>query len=144
MIPLPLAKGEGREGEEDRSSLPHSPHQGRRKPSGFHSRANGNPGKGKSMEGKMRKRSWLFVGIIGLLLVSAACAPSRVAMDYGTSYNLNKFNQTLNPEAAKNLEPVTGLDGVAGQFIMDRYFKDFEKTSPPPVYMFTVGGGITK
>ena len=96
------------------------------------------------MEEEMRKRSWLLVGIIGLLLVSAGCAPSRVEMDYGTSVNLSKFNQTLNPSATKKLEPVTGLDGVAAQFTMDKYFKGFESPAPPPVYMFTIGGAAPK
>ncbi len=96
------------------------------------------------MEEKMRKRLWLFVGISGLLLVSAACAPSRVEMDYGTSVNLSKFNQTLNPASTKNLAPVTGIDGVAAQFTMDKYFKGFETPAPPPVYMFSIGGAAAK
>ncbi len=91
------------------------------------------------MEEKMRKRSWLFVGIIGLLLVCAACAPSRLAMDYGTSFQLSKFNQALNPEAGKNLEPVTGFDGGAAKATLERYQKDFEKPSPPPTYTLSVG-----
>lgn len=91
----------------------------------------------------MKKGFWLFTGMIALLLASAACAPSRVAMDYGTSFNLAKFNQTLNPEASKNLESATGLDGEAAKATIEKYRTGFEKTTPPPVYMFSVGGGIT-
>ena len=89
------------------------------------------------------KGFWLFTGMVALLLVSAGCAPSRVAMDYGTSFNLAKFNQTLNPEAAKNLEPVNGFDGEAAKATAEKYRTGFEKTTPPPVYMLSVGGGIT-
>ena len=77
-----------------------------------------------------------------LFLASAACAPTRVEMDYGTSAKLARFNQTLNPEAGKNLQPVTGFDGVAGQANMERFHKDFEKPSPPPVYTLGIGSGI--
>jgi hypothetical protein len=92
------------------------------------------------MEEKMRKGSWVLIGMIALLLVSMGCAgPSRLEMDYGTSVKLSKFGQILNPEAAKNLAPVSGLDGQAGEAIMFRYHKGFEEPSPPPVYMFNVG-----
>ncbi len=65
--------------------------------------------------------------------------PSRLEMDYGTSYKLAKFNQTLNPDAEKNLEPVTGFDGVAAQATMGRYHKSFEEKSTAPVYSINLG-----
>lgn len=52
-------------------------------------------------------------------------------MDYGTSAKLVKFNQILNPEAERNLAPVTGLDGKAAQTVIDKYEKGFEKDQPP-------------
>ena len=89
----------------------------------------------------MEKRFWFATGMMALFLASAACAgPSRVEMDYGTSAKLSKFNQILNPEAEKNLQPVTGLDGVAAKAVMDKYQKNFEKPAPPPTYMLTFGG----
>ena len=88
----------------------------------------------------MEKRIWLVTGTMALLLASAACAgPSRVELDYGTSVKLSKFNQTLNPEAAKNLEPVSGFDGGAAKATLERYQKDFEKPSPPPTYTLSIG-----
>ncbi len=65
--------------------------------------------------------------------------PSRLQMDFGTSYKLSKFNQILDPTAEKNLEPVTGFDGEAARATMDRYQKGFERPAPPPTYMLTVG-----
>jgi hypothetical protein len=91
-------------------------------------------------EGKMAKRYFLLIGVVGIFLISVSCAgPSRVEMDYGTSYKLAKFNQTLNPEAEKNLQPVTGFDGAAAKNTLDRYQKDFEKPTPPPTYVLSVG-----
>jgi hypothetical protein len=89
----------------------------------------------------MAKRIFLLIGVVGIFLISVSCAgPTRLEMDYGTSFKLAKFNQTLNPEAEKNLEPVTGFDGGAAHATMERYQKGFEKPTPPPVYTLTIGG----
>ena len=61
-------------------------------------------------------------------------------MDYGTSHKLAKFNQISNSDAEKNLKPVIGFDGGAARETMERYRKDFQKPTPPPVYTISVGG----
>ena len=35
------------------------------------------------------------------LIENGCCGPTRVDLDFGTSYNLAKFNQIYNPEAEK-------------------------------------------
>ena len=88
----------------------------------------------------MIKKAYFCIGLIAVFLIGAGCAgPSRVAMDYGTSYKLAKFNQTLNPEAEKSLEPVIGLDGAGAKAVIEKYKKDFEKEPPKPVYIIPVG-----
>ena len=83
---------------------------------------------------------WIAAGIIAVALLSCAGpGPSRLEMDYGTSAKLAVVNQTLNPEAAKNLEPVTGMDGEAAEGVAERYRKGFEKPAPPTTYSFTIG-----
>jgi len=62
-------------------------------------------------------------------------------MDYGTSHKLAKFNQTLNPGAEKNLEPVTGFDGGAAQATIGKYHKGFEEKTPAPTYVFSISTG---
>ena len=84
----------------------------------------------------------VLIGIIAALSLTIGCAwqESRVAMDYGTSYQLQKYNQTLNPEAEKNLAPVTGMDGRAAQGAVDKYEKGFEKeTQTTTSYQINVG-----
>jgi len=78
----------------------------------------------------MKKAFWIMASLIGASLLISACAPSRLEMDYGTSHKLAKFNQTLDPAAEKNLEPVYGLDGQVAQKVVDKYRKDFEKPAP--------------
>ena len=81
---------------------------------------------------------WVIVGVIAVALISCA-GPSRLEMDFGTSAKLAVVNQTLNPEAGKNLEPVTGMDGKAAEGIMEVYRGGFEKPTPPTTYSFTIG-----
>jgi len=72
-------------------------------------------------------------------LISCA-APTRVETDYGTSYKLQKFNQTANPAAEKNLAPVQGLDSQASNGAVTKYHKEFEKADKAPTYIFNMGG----
>ena len=89
----------------------------------------------------MTKRCFLLMGLAGIFLISVSCVgPSRLAMDYGTSYKLAKYNQILNPEAEKNLEPVTGFDGGAAQATVGKYRKGFEEKVSAPTYVFGIGG----
>jgi hypothetical protein len=92
-------------------------------------------------EGQMRRGCFVLIGLAVISLIIVGCAgPSRVEMDYGTSFKLAKFNQTLNPEAEKNLEPVTGFDGRAAEATIERYHKGFQEKSQPPVYSINISG----
>jgi hypothetical protein len=84
----------------------------------------------------------LLIGIIAAFSLTFGCAwqESRLAMDYGTSYQLQKYNQTLDPQAEKNLAPVTGMDGRSAQHVAERYEKGYEKsTQTSTSYQFNIG-----
>jgi hypothetical protein len=82
----------------------------------------------------------LGVVIVSFLSFTGCLPPTRLEMDYGTSHKLSKFNQILDPEAEKNLEPVEGFDGVAAEGTKERYDKGFEKETKPPTYTLSIGG----
>ena len=87
------------------------------------------------------KRFLILLSSLFLLATTlAACAPSRLEMDYGTSHKLQKFNQIADPEAGKKVEPAEGMDGRAAQATKEKYQKSFEKEPPAPVYTISVGG----
>ena len=90
------------------------------------------------------KAGFCVIGLAVILVVSLGCAgPSRLDMDYGTSYKLARFNQTLDPDAAKNLEPVKGFDAVSAWKALEKYHKDFEKpteTGYTPLAIGTILG----
>lgn len=93
----------------------------------------------------MTKICYIMCGA-ALSMVIAGCAgqQSRVEMDYGVSQRLAVANQTLNPDAGKNMEPVEGLDGPAGQRTYDQYLKSFEKPEKQPTYQLGVIGQGSK
>ncbi len=87
----------------------------------------------------MKKFMILSGLVLGVTLV-ASCGMTRLEMDYGTSHKLAKYNQILDPEAEKNMKPVTGLDGQAAQSVMDTYRKGFEKApQTSTTYNFSIG-----
>jgi PBP1b-binding outer membrane lipoprotein LpoB len=90
----------------------------------------------------MRIFSILVAWIVAVMFF-VGCAPSRVEMDHGMSYNLAKYNQIQNPDAEKNLKPVEGLDGKAANATVEKYRKDFEKPTPAPAATFSVGSGTS-
>ncbi|MDD4196790.1 MAG: hypothetical protein PHT96_10350 [Syntrophorhabdaceae bacterium] len=85
----------------------------------------------------------IFSIVLMAIFLAGCSTTGRVEMDYGTSYKLAKFNQVLNPDAEKDLEPVAELDGEAAQKVVETYLKSFEKPAPPPpsVLLGVSGGG---
>jgi hypothetical protein len=85
------------------------------------------------------RKAFLLLSIAVWMVALAGCAQSRLETDYGTSHKLAIYNQTLNPDAERNLAPVEGMDGKAAQAAVDKYEKGFEKTAPAPSYTFSIG-----
>ena len=86
---------------------------------------------------KMIRMALCFFFLIASL---TACAPSRLDMDYGMSFKLQKLNQIADLEAGKNVEPAEGVNGKAAETTMGKYQKGFEKEPPATVYNLTIGG----
>ncbi len=83
----------------------------------------------------------LTIGVIAGLFLGG-CASNRLENDFGTSYKLAIMNQTLDPLAEKNLEPVEGIDGQTAKSILDKYHAGFENPAPvTPVFSFGIAGG---
>ena len=74
----------------------------------------------------------------------AACTPLTPNLDshFGDAVNIVKAQQIVNPDAARNTDPVSGVDGKAAQSAMDNYDKSFK--APPATTIsntITIGGG---
>ncbi len=87
----------------------------------------------------MIKNYSVFIGLIIVVMFLTGCTyrdanleawkgDNRLKEDYGNSQRLAISNQTLNPEAGKDLKPVYGFNGRAAEIVMEeQYIKRFEK-----------------
>lgn len=60
---------------------------------------------------------------------------------FGDAVRQARAQQTLNPEAGRNTDPVSGIDGVAAQNTIDEYQKSFKE--PPRTFNVLGIGGTT-
>jgi hypothetical protein len=67
--------------------------------------------------------------------------PTDLEMAFGNAYYASIKNQTLNPDASKNLFPVLGIDGISAEEILKSLHKSYQKQQPEPTYIFNVGQG---
>ena len=77
----------------------------------------------------MVKRYGILIVVIAAIAVLSGCACEKYnqpADTWGRSFELAKYNQYLNPEAGKNLEPVEGLNGWAADAVMAGYQESFK------------------
>ena len=82
------------------------------------------------------------IGALVAIGMMTGCAPTtpRVDQHFGEAVNTAKAQQTINPDASRNTDPVAGLDGQAAKSTIDRYQKTYQ-TPPPPINVFTIGVG---
>ena len=87
-------------------------------------------------------RTHCHAACAALLFAIAGCAPTTPNLDrhFGEGLNLAKAQQTLNPQAGRNLDPVSGIDGKAAKSAYDEYQKSY-RTPVPPSNSFTIGIG---
>ena len=77
-----------------------------------------------------------------LCLLSGCAATTTPVLDshFGESVALLKSQQILYPDAYRNTNPVSGIDGKAGVSAYQRYQKSFAAPEPQP-NVFTIGVG---
>jgi len=75
-------------------------------------------------------------------LAGCVAATPRVDARHGAAVTALRAQQTLNPDAPRNMDPVQGLDGKAAKGALDNY-RDSFRTPPAeasPVVSIGVGG----
>jgi hypothetical protein len=77
--------------------------------------------------------------LAGAALLSA-CANTTPEWDrqFGQAARITLAQQVLHPEAARNADPVAGMDGRAANAAFARYEKSFAEPRPQPA-SFTIG-----
>ncbi|MGH8729195.1 MAG: hypothetical protein ACREV9_13820 [Burkholderiales bacterium] len=66
----------------------------------------------------------------------------RLDDSFGYAVNTAKAQQTVNPDASLNTDPVAGIDGPSADAAIDEYKNTFV-TPPPPPTIINIGGGIS-
>ena len=64
--------------------------------------------------------------IVGGIVITGCAGPSMLDQNWGRSVETARFDQTLNPKAGENLQPVTGLDGQSAENALDAYRGSFK------------------
>ncbi len=72
------------------------------------------------------KRLCISSLIAGGIAIAGCAGPSMLDQNWGRSVETARFNQTLNPQAGENLEPVTGLDGQSAGNALEAYRQSFK------------------
>jgi hypothetical protein len=80
------------------------------------------------------------IGAAALLLAGCAARAPVLDQHFGEAVNTAKAQQTVNPDASLDRDPVAGQDGPAADATIDQYHKSYE-TPPQPVNVFTIGIG---
>ncbi len=89
------------------------------------------------------KPDTLLASAVALLVIAGCASPApHVEEHLGAAVNAAKAQQTLNPDASRNTDPVAGIGGSAAGAAVDEYQKSF-KAPPPtfPIINIGVGGG---
>ena len=73
----------------------------------------------------MLNRHPALAGLLIALVLSLGCASKPLEENWGTSFDLTKEAQVLDPDAGQCADPVTGLDGEASSIEMKKYRKSF-------------------
>lgn len=83
----------------------------------------------------------LLIGAVVTWAVGGCAAPSPYFDEQlGLAVNAAKAQQTLNPDASRNADPVAGIDGAAADHAVDEYHNSFK--APAPTFpVINIGGG---
>jgi hypothetical protein len=82
-------------------------------------------------------------GIVAVIFMFSfaftGCGHDSLKKNWGSAYKSVKQNQTANPDASKNLEPVVGLDGTAAEKAMNGYQQGCDGEKSDTTYNLRLG-----
>jgi len=94
----------------------------------------------------MNKQTAVLIALVGTIMLSGCVASTTPLTDarLGESMAMMKAQQTMNPDASRNTDPVTGLDGKAAKGALDNYRDSFRKPPAEGATVLSIGGGAVK
>ena len=85
-----------------------------------------------------------IAGIVALLLLQGCSTAPRFEKNFGAAVRANLTAQTVDPHAAANTNPASGIDGPAARAAHERYQRSFvqpDSTANAPL-LNTLGRGM--
>lgn len=81
--------------------------------------------------------------LLGILTLSGCAATTTPETDarHGEAMTMIRAQQTINPDASRNTDPVAGVDGKAAKGALDNYRDSFRKPPAEPANFLTIGSG---
>lgn len=88
----------------------------------------------------MNRPSLAFAALAVVLLAGCASSPTpQFDASFGEAVRQARAQQTLNPDASRNEDPVAGIDARAGKAAIDRYQESWR--APPRTFdVLNIGG----
>ena len=83
-------------------------------------------------------RNLFLAGLAATLTLTGCSLSPRYDQQFGASVHQALAQQTLNPQAASNRAPVTGMDGKAAESVYENYQKSFRT---PEAHSSALGTG---
>ncbi len=85
------------------------------------------------------QKTFIALGVAAL----GGCVSTTPYLDQnlGRAVNIAKVQQTLNPDASKNTDPVAGIGGVPAAESITRYNDSYK--APPPTFAIITGGAAS-
>lgn len=60
--------------------------------------------------------------------------------NWGKSFQAIKTNHVINPDAGMDEAPVEGMDGIAAEKAMNKYYKTFDEKPPAQITNISISG----
>ena len=88
----------------------------------------------------MKLTGLLLCTLTPFLIGGCVSASPYFDQQVGLAVNTAKAQQTLNPDASRNADPVAGIGGTEADYTIDEYHNSFR--APPPTFtVINIGGG---
>lgn len=85
----------------------------------------------------------LAIPLLLSLLTGCATVTPNYDAKFGDALRTAKHDMMINPDAGKNPDPASGMDGNAAREAITQYQGTF-KTPPPAINVINIGGSLSK
>lgn len=83
----------------------------------------------------------MAASLFAMATLSACQTTPNLDAKFGDAVKQARLQQTVNPDASKNTDPVAGINGQTANAIITRHQKSYETPTPAPSSVIGIIGG---